>query len=51
MSPAFYCTHKIAINSKRKTDKQEKDAIAIRNVLSLIEKREELKKRVKNCCK
>ena len=43
MSPAFYCAHKIVINSKRKADKQEKDAIAIRNVLSLIEKREDLK--------
>lgn len=43
MSPAFYCAHKIVINSKRKADKQEKDVIAIRNVLSLIEKREDLK--------
>ena len=42
MSPSFYCAHKIVINSKRKVDKQEKDAIAIRNVLSLIEKRKEL---------
>ena len=43
MSPAFYCAHKIVINSKRKADKQEKDAIAIRNILYLIEKREDLK--------
>ena len=46
ISPAFYCIHKIVINSKRKKDKQEKDAIAIRNVLSLIEKKRRSKKRV-----
>lgn len=48
VSPAFYCAHKIVINSKRKVDKQEKDAIAIKNVLSLIEKREELNKEFRN---
>lgn len=47
ISPAFYCVHKIVINSKRKKDKQEKDAIAIRNVLSLIEKRKDLKNEFK----
>lgn len=42
LSPAFYCAHKIVINSDRKTDKQEKDKIAIRNVLSLIQTNDEL---------
>ena len=43
VSPAFYCAHKIAINSLRKPDKQQKDAIAINNVLKLIVCRKELK--------
>lgn len=44
VSPAFYCVHKIVINSKRKPDKQRKDALAIGNVLDLIICRNELKK-------
>ena len=43
ISPSFYCAHKIVINSKRKADKQEKDAVAIKNIISLIEKNKELK--------
>ena len=48
ISPAYYCVHKIVINSERKLDKQEKDSIAIKNVLSLIRNREELKSEFKN---
>lgn len=47
ISPAYYCVHKIVINSERKLDKQEKDSLAIRNVLLLIGKRKELKEEFK----
>ena len=40
--------HKIVINSERKLDKQEKDSLAIRNVLLLVEKRKELKEEFKS---
>ena len=42
MSPTFYCVHKIVINSKRKEDKKQKDAIAIKNILDLIINHKEL---------
>ena len=48
ISPAYYCVHKIVINSERKLDKQEKDSLAIRNVLLLVEKRKELKEEFKS---
>lgn len=48
LSPAYYCVHKIVINSERKLDKQEKDSLAIRNVLLLVEKRKELKEEFKS---